>query len=111
MQSKKILIIAALIAVMIFVAIYMGNWAVDENPDGLKLHSPSDDATDESTSAFGFGASIGLLGTSLLYGLLAAAVLIANKIRKVPAGAMPLTIAIVAAVGVTASSFVEGYFY
>lgn len=96
---------------MIFIAIYMGNWAVDKNPDGLKLHSPSDKAANESSSAFGFGASIGLLGTSLLYCLLAVGVLITSKIRKVSAGTMPLTIALVAAVGFTASYVVDGYFY
>lgn len=111
MNSKKILVIIALIAAMIFVAIYIGNWAVDKNPDGLKLHSPSDEAANTGSSAFGFGASIGLLGTALLYCLLAAGVLITNKIRKIPAGTMPLTIAIVAAVGFTASYVVDGYFY
>jgi hypothetical protein len=111
MNSKKILLIVALIAILIFVAIYMGNWAVDKNPDGLKLHSPTDEAAKAGSSAFGFGASIGLLGTSLLYCLLAAGVLITSKIRNIPTGTMPLKIAIVAALGFTASYVVDGYFY
>jgi len=111
MNSKTFPVIVALLAIMILVAIYMGNWAVDKNPDGLKLHSPSDKAVNESSSAFGFGASIGLLGTSLFYCLLAVGVLIANKIRKKPPGSMPLTIALIAALGFTASYIVDGYFY
>jgi hypothetical protein len=111
MNSKNNLVIVLLIATMILVTIYMGNWAVDKNPDGLKLHSPSDEEANEGSSAFGFGASLGLLGTSLLYCLLAVSVLIAQKIRKLPTGTMPLTIAIIAAVGFTASYVVDGYFY
>ncbi|MDB4223552.1 hypothetical protein N9850_07240 [Granulosicoccus sp.] len=111
MNSKKLLVISLLISIMVLVAIYMGNWAVDKNPDGLKLHSPTDEKANEGSSAFGFGASFGLLGTSLLYCLLAVGVFIAQKIRKLPTGTMPLTIAIIAAVGFTASYVVDGYFY
>ena len=96
---------------MIAVAVYTGNWAVEQNPDGLKLHSPTEEATQASTSAFGFGASIGLLGISLLYCLLAVSVLINGKLRKTPGSNMPLIIAIVAAVGFSASYIVDGYFY
>jgi prepilin signal peptidase PulO-like enzyme (type II secretory pathway) len=111
MNSKNKLVIALLIAIMILVTIYMGNWAVDKNPDGLKLHSPTDEEENEGSSAFGFGASFGLLGTSLLYCLLAVGVYITQKIRKIPPGTMPLAIAIIAAVGFTASYVVDGYFY
>ena len=111
MNSKKLLVIAALITMMILITIYMGNWAVEKNPDGLKLHSPTDEEANEGGSAFGFGASFGLLGTSLLYCLLAVGVLITQKIRKLPTGTMPLTIAIIAALGFTASYVVDGYFY
>lgn len=111
MNSKNILVIVLLISIMVLVAIYMGNWAVEKNPDGLKLHSPTGEEENEDSSAFGFGASFGLLGISLLYCLMAVGVLIAQKIRKIPAGTIPLTIAIIAAIGFTASYVVDGYFY
>ena len=111
MNSKTLPVVIVLLALMILLAVYMGNWAVDKNPDGLVLHSPSEEVATEGSSAFGFGASIGLLGTSLLYCLLAVGVLITSKIRNKPAGPMPLTIALIAALGFTASYIVDGYFY
>lgn len=111
MNTKNILVVLMLVALMTFVAFYLGNWAVAENPDGLKLHSPTEKPPAEGSSAFGFGASIGLLGTSLLYCLLAVAVLINSKIRKKPAGKLPIIVAVIAAVGFTTSYIVDGYFY
>lgn len=111
MNSKNIFVVVGLVTAMIAIAVYMGYWLVEKNPEGLKLHSPTGEEAKEGSSAFGFGASIGLLATSLLYCLLAAGVLINSKIRNVSAGNLPLIVAIVAAVGFTSSYIVDGYFY
>ena len=111
MNTKQILVIVALVVFMVVIATITGNWAVEQNPDGLKLHSPSDKAANEARSAFGFGASFGLLGVSLLYCLLAAGTLLTNKLRRKTGSVLPVTIAIIAAIGFTASYVVDGYFY
>lgn len=110
MKIKLNTIILALIAIMVLVAFLVGSWFAKMNPEGLTLNSPLEDNSGESVSAFGFGASIGLLLSSLFYCVLAAGILISSKLKNKPAGSLPIAIAVLAAVGFSLSYVVDGYF-
>ena len=110
MKTRNNTIIVTLIALMVLVTFLVGNWFEQMHPNGLTLNKPSEDKPGDNISAFGFGASIGLLLSSLLYCLLAAGMLINSKLKKRAAGYLPVAVAVIAAVGFTLSYFVDGYF-
>lgn len=110
MQNKLNTIIVVLIAIMVLVAFLVGNWFSKINPEGLTLNSPLEENSGERVSAFGFGASIGLLLSSLFYCVLAAGILISSKLKNKPAGKLPIAIAVLAALGFSLSYIVDGYF-
>lgn len=110
MKTRNNTIIVTLIALMVLVTFLVGNWFEQMHPNGLTLNKPSEDTPGENISAFGFGASIGLLLSSLLYCLIAAGMLINSKLKNRAAGILPVAVAVIAAIGFTLSYFVDGYF-
>jgi len=110
MKTVEIAFCIALIIVLVIVAVLTGNWSESLNPDGLVLHAPDEETATEAKSAFGFGASMGLLAMSLLYCLIAAVILIVRQTRKVARGLLPLAVAAIAVVGFSSSYFVDSYF-
>jgi len=110
MKTLEILFSIMLVIVLVVIASITGNWSESLNPDGLVLHAPNEEKAAVAKSAFGFGASMGLLAVSLLYCLVAAAVLIFRKSRRKPHGLLPLVIAAIAVLGFSSSYFVDRYF-
>ena len=116
---RQYIILAGLVAIMALTAYGLGQWSVSLNPDGIIPHTPvTESALDESTkaaveprSAFTFGASMGLLGVGLLYGMLAAVLILRAKTRGLPAGHLLYSIAGLAAAGFALSYLIDDYFY
>ncbi len=115
MTRRQYLILAFLVALMALTAYSLGQWSVSLNPDGIVPHAPATetaaDTSVEPRNAFTFGASIGLLGVGLLYGMLAAVFLLRAKTRGLPAGPFIYSIAGLAAAGFALSYLVDDYFY
>ena len=127
MTPKEIAILIALTIAMLAVALSMGKWVEASYPDKFQLHEPTspnssnnantDNApsnkttTAKESTAFGYGAATGLLIISLLYCLLAAALLLRCKATNRPRSPLITAIAILAAVGFSLSYFVDGYFF
>ena len=123
MTHRQYLILAGLVAIMALSAYGLGQWSVSLNPDGIIPHAPvtestvepsaeaSSKAVDEPRSAFTFGASMGLLGVGLLYGMLAAVLILRAKTRGLPAGPLLYGIAGLAAAGFALSYLIDDYFY
>lgn len=106
---------------MLLVANGLGRWSASLNPDGIQPHpvaaSDVNDAADsraaqgQPRNAYTFGASLGLLGTSLLYCLLAFGLLIQKKSRALPANTFIYCVAGIAGLGFVFSYLVDDYFY
>ena len=123
MTHRQYLILAGLVAIMALIAYGLGQWAVSLNPDGIIPHAPVTESTVEPSaeastkaaveprSAFTFGASMGLLGVGLLYGMLAAVLILRAKTRGLPAGPLLYSIAGLAAAGFALSYLIDDYFY
>ena len=115
MTQRQYVILAVLVAIMALTAIGIGQWSVGLNPDGIVPHAPaSGTAEPESTtprSAFTFGASMGLLGAGLLYGMVAAGLLLHAKSRGLPARRFIYSVAGLAAAGFALSYLIDDYFY
>jgi len=87
MTKTQTLIIALLAVTMAIIAMALGNWSQQLNPEGIAPHSTqlteSDDPLSAEASqprnAFYFGASMGLLAGGLIYCVLAFALLIRAK--------------------------------
>ncbi len=119
MTHRQYIILAGLVAIMALTAYALGQWSVSLNPDGIIPHAPvtetgavaSTDASVEPRNAFTFGASMGLLGVGLLYGMLAAVFLLRARTRGLPASPFIYSIAGLAAAGFALSYLVDDYFY
>jgi hypothetical protein len=121
MTKNEYVIIIALTVFMALAANGLGRWSSSLNPDGIQPHPlPSSEFVDitETTSqesiprnAFTFGASLGLLGVSLLYCLVAAGLLIRRKSRGLPASNIIYCVAGIAGFGFALSYLVDDYFY
>lgn len=121
MTHRQYAILALLVAIMTLTAYGLGQWSVSLNPDGIIPHTPAtaDEAVAETVttasteprSAFTFGASMGLLGVGLLYGMLAAVLILRAKTRGLPAGTFFYSIAGLAAAGFALSYLIDDYFY
>ncbi len=115
MTYRQYIILAGLVAIMALTAYGLGQWSVSLNPDGIIPHTPvtepAAEASAEPRSAFTFGASMGLLGVGLLYGMLAAVLILRAKTRGLPAGRLLYSIAGLAAAGFALSYLIDDYFY
>ena len=120
MTRVHILILGALTAGMVVIAITLGNWAAQINPDGIAAHpvasADSEPASEEGVveaprDAFSFGVSMGLLATGLLYCCIAFGLLI--RARSQGKGANPFVywVAGLAGLGFVLSYLVDDYFY
>lgn len=116
MTKIQIIIIGLLVAFMAAAAFLLGQWSETLNPDGIMPHPGVDGDTSETApavprNAFTFGVSIGLLGMSMLYCVIAAGLLIRSKIQRKLAGGFTYSVAGLAAVGFVLSYVVDDYFY
>lgn len=121
MTKNEYAIVVALIIFMALAANGLGRWSSSLNPDGIQAHPAPTTETAESTetttpestprNAFTFGASLGLLGVSLLYCLIAAGLLIRKKSQGQAASKLIYCVAGIAGVGFALSYLVDDYFY
>ncbi len=123
MTHRQYVILAGLVAIMALTAYSLGQWSVSLNPEGIIPHTPATQATAEAPaeaivdsaveprSAFTFGASMGLLGVGLVYGMLAAIFFLRAKTGGKPVGPLIYGIAGLAAAGFALSYIVDDYFY
>ena len=115
MTHRQYAILAGLVAFMALTAFSLGQWSVSLNPDGIIPHTPATETAAEASveprGAFTFGASMGLLGVGLLYGMLAAVLILRAKTRGLPAGRLLYSIAGLAAAGFALSYLIDDYFY
>ncbi|ASJ75356.1 hypothetical protein [Granulosicoccus antarcticus] len=127
MTHRQYLTLAVLVALMMAIAIGLGQWSANLNPDGIIPHTPiaevapsaeSNEAADvvesvpaEARSAFTFGASMGLLATGMLYCMLAAVLLLKAKSRGFPASKFIYSVAGLAVAGFALSYLIDDYFY
>lgn len=113
MTSKELIILAVLATVMLAAATTLGNWSATINPDGILPHQNEANGVQNAQprDAYWFGASIGLLGTSLLYCCIAMGLLILARTKKKPVSQIAYWIAGLAASGFILSYLVDDYFY
>lgn len=131
MTHRQYIILAGLAAIMALTAYSLGQWSVSLNPDGIVPHTPAtqsagetlaetsnesvtkpvSEAVVEPRSAFTFGASMGLLGVGLVYGMLAAIFFLRAKTGGKPVGPLIYGIAGLAATGFALSYLIDDYFY
>jgi hypothetical protein len=119
MSTRQYAILIALVALMTAVAVGLGRWSEQLNPAGIQ--SITESATDATTTieagaeeprnAFTFGASMGLLGSALLYCLIAAGLLLRARSLGRPPGRFAYFVAGLAAVGFVLSYLIDDYFY
>lgn len=114
MTTNHYILIALLAALMGASAFAIGSWAQSINPEGI---SPITDtvaaagSSPQTRNAFMFGASIGLLGTGLLYCVIAMGLLIQAKSKGRSAGVTVYCVAGLALAGFVLSYVVDDYFY
>jgi len=121
MTKNEYVIVIALVLFMALAANALGRWSASLNPDGIQPHPEPGTAPVENTelstehtsarNAFTFGASLGLLGVSLLYCVIAAGLLIRKKSKGLPASRFIYCVAGIAGVGFLLSYLVDDYFY
>ena len=123
MTSKQIIILAILASIMALVAVGMGRWSEQINPDGIAQHPAvqSEDATanvdtdaapqTEPRDAFSFGVSLGLLAMALLYCCGAIGLLIHARSKGKPANVFIYWVAGLAGLGFALSYLIDDYFY
>ena len=119
MSSKQIITLASLAILMVSVAIGMGRWSEQINPDGITMNPVSENAelavdnhTDtEPRDAYTFGVSLGLLGTGFLYCCIAIGLLIHARSKGKPASKFIYWVAGFAGLGFALSYLVDDYFY
>lgn len=121
MTKNEYVIITALIVFMVIAANGLGRWSASLNPDGIQPHpiassevkDPADSGVRQSEprNAYTFGAALGLLGTSLLYCLLAFGLLIRKKSQALPVNTFIYCVAGIAGLGFVFSYLVDDYFY
>lgn len=106
-------IVIALTVLMIAAAIGVGRWAEAVNPEGITPPTTSEEtvAAQDTQDAFSFGASIGLLGSALLYATVAIGMLIQAKTSSRPPYPLTYWIAGLAGTGLALSYLVDDYFY
>ena len=119
MSSKQIIILAILAILMVLVAIGMGRWSEQVNPDGIAMNPVSEtgevavdnDTDTEPRDAYTFGVSLGLLGTGFLYCCIAIGLLIHARSKGKPASKFIYWVAGFAGLGFALSYLVDDYFY
>ena len=115
MSKRQILIIATLAIIMTAVAMLMGNWSEQINPDGIASHPATDGdvGTLDNTprDAYSFGLSIGLLATALAYCCAAFGLMINAKSKGRSVSRFTYWVAGLAALGFSLSYIVDDYFY
>ena len=120
MTKKEYVIVIALIVLMALAANGLGRWSSSLNPDGIQPHPvPGSEVVDNTETtkkstprnAFTFGASLGLLGMSLLYCLIGAGLLIRKKSRGLPVSKFIYCVAGIAGLGFALSYLMDDYFY
>ena len=119
MSSKQIITLAILAILMVLVAVGMGRWSEQINPDGIAMNpvtESTDVAADNSTDAeprdaYTFGVSLGLLATGFLYCCIAIGLLIHARSKGKPAGKFIYWVAGFAGLGFALSYLVDDYFY
>ena len=112
MNKQHYLVIAVLAIVMAVVAMGLGNWAEQINPEGIAAHPgvESEQATVPRNSYY-FGMSMGLLGMGLLYCCIAFGLLIHSKSKGRAPGSFVYSVAGLAVTGFALSYLVDDYFY
>lgn len=120
MTKVQIIILAALAASMVAIAMMLGSWAEQLNPDGIAAHpvasvelEPTSNAVSEEAprDAYSFGASMGLLAAGLLYCCIAFGLLIQARTKGKGANAFIYWVAGLAVLGFVLSYLVDDYFY
>lgn len=111
---QKILVVLMLLA-MAAAAMLVGNWSASINPDGIAAHPAAEGQAPQTEiqprDAFSFGASMGLLGMSLLYCCAAFALFIRAKSRQRTTSTFTYWIAGLAIAGFILSYLIDDYFY
>jgi len=114
MSRTQIIILVILAVIMAIAAFAMGNWSEQINPGGIIENTePAQEQSQVSAprDAFSFGASLGLLGTALLYCCIAMGLLIQAKTKGRPASVFIYSVAGLAVAGFALSYIVDDYFY
>lgn len=111
MTKNEYAIIVALIVFMALAANGMGRWSASLNPGGIQTHTETTSVESTPRNAFTFGASLGLLGVSLLYCLIGVGLLIRKKSKGLPASKFIYYVAGIAGLGFALSYLVDDYFY
>lgn len=115
MSKSQSFILALLIIIMAIVAILLGNWSEQINPDGIAPHPVADGdiavEPGEPRDAFSFGVSMGLLGTALAYCCVAFGLLITAKSNGRSISRFTYWVAGLAGLGFALSYLIDDYFY
>ena len=115
MSRTQIVILAAMAVGMLVIAMAMGNWAEQLNPEGIAAHPVADEKTLSSSEpqrdAFSFGVSMGLLGTGLLYSCIAFGLFIQARSKNRAASQFIFWVAGFALLGFALSYLIDDYFY
>lgn len=141
MTKTQLVILAVLAMGMVAIAMALGNWAQQINPDGIAAHpagantevdanssagtgaaeketvedpdraSASAEAGEPPRNAFSFGVSMGLLGTGLLYCCIAFGLFIGARSRGRSVGPFVYWVAGLAGLGFVLSYLIDDYFY
>lgn len=115
MSKNQSFIVVLLAIVMVVVAMFLGNWSEQINPDGIASHPvvEGDTALDQSAprDAFSFGISMGLLATALVYCCVAFGLLISAKSKGRGVSRFTYWVAGLAGLGFALSYLIDDYFY
>lgn len=115
MTKQQILILLVLAAIMVGIAILMGRWSEQINPDGILPHPTPPGASQEQSieprDAFSFGVSMGLLGSALLYFCLSAGLMIQSRSKGKTISQFIFCMAGLAALGFVLSYLIDDFFY
>lgn len=115
MITRQGFILAILIMLMVLIAVSLGNWSEQINPNGITPHPAADGQAPiepiQPRDAFSFGVSMGLLATALGYCCIAFGLLITARSKGEKASRFTFWIAGLAGLGFALSYLIDDYFY
>jgi len=115
MSKIQKMVLVILIITMVLVAVTLGNWSEQINPDGIAPHPIAQGDIAEAQSAprdaFSFGVSMGLLTMALAYFCLAFGLVISARSKGKSLNRFTIWVAGLAGLGLALSYLIDDFFY